>query len=100
MKRSAIWFGRAPNAAADVRRERQQLLSFLLYHGRIYSGAKHWTKAHACWLANQRLRDGNVPVGDRPTLLPFPDRRQGSVMIKTNDQQRPSSVDRSRAPPQ
>jgi transposase len=40
-------------AAADVRKKRQQLLSFLLRHGRIYSGSKHWTKAHARWLATQ-----------------------------------------------
>jgi transposase len=41
------------SAVADVRKKRQQLLSFLLRHGRIYSGAGHWTKAHARWLANQ-----------------------------------------------
>ena len=40
-------------AAADVRKKRQQLLSFLLRHGRIYSGSKHWAKAHARWLAAQ-----------------------------------------------
>jgi transposase len=40
-------------AAADVRKKRQQLLSFLLRHGRIYSGRKHWTRAHARWLAAQ-----------------------------------------------
>jgi transposase len=40
-------------AAADVRKKRQQLLSFLLRHGRIYSGSKHWTTAHARWLAAQ-----------------------------------------------
>jgi transposase len=40
-------------AAADVRKKRQRLLSFLLRHGRIYSGSKHWTRAHARWLATQ-----------------------------------------------
>jgi transposase len=40
-------------AAADVRKKRQQLLSFLLRHGRTYSGSKHWTRAHARWLAAQ-----------------------------------------------
>ena len=40
-------------AAADVRKKRQQLLSFLLRHGRIYSGSKHWTRAHSRWLAAQ-----------------------------------------------
>src|SRR5499427_2353016 len=33
-------------ASEDLRRKRQQLLSFLLRHGRIYSGRKHWTKMH------------------------------------------------------
>jgi len=40
-------------AAADVRKKRQQLLSFLLRHGRIYGGRKHWTQAHGRWLAAQ-----------------------------------------------
>jgi transposase len=40
-------------AAADVRKKPQQLLSFLLRHGRLYSGSKHWTRAHARWLSSQ-----------------------------------------------
>src|ERR1700736_2257391 len=45
---------RAREAAADdLRRKRQQLLSFLLRHSRIYSGSGHWTLAHRRWLANQ-----------------------------------------------
>jgi transposase len=45
---------RAREAAADDRRrKRQQLLSFLLRHGRIYSGGGHWTLAHRRWLAKQ-----------------------------------------------
>jgi transposase len=44
---------RAREAAVDDRRrKRQQLLSFLLRHGRIYSGG-HWTLAHRRWLAKQ-----------------------------------------------
>jgi transposase len=42
-------------AAEDVRRKRQQLLSFLLRHGRIFSGRDHWTRAHRRWLAEQRF---------------------------------------------
>lgn len=43
---------RAREAAADdLRRKRQQLLSFLLRHGRIYSGGGHWTLAHRRWLS-------------------------------------------------
>jgi transposase len=46
--------GRAREAAADDRRrKRQQLLSFLLRHGRIYSGSGHWTLTHRRWLAKQ-----------------------------------------------
>jgi transposase len=45
---------RAREAAADdLRRKRQQLLSFLLRHGRIYDGGGHWTLAHRRWLARQ-----------------------------------------------
>ncbi len=47
---------RAREAAADdVRRKRQQLLSFLLRHSRIYSGGGHWTLAHRRWLADQKF---------------------------------------------
>src|SRR5215472_14970988 len=45
---------RARTAAADdLRRKRQQLLSFLLRHGRVFSGSGHWTLAHRRWLAKQ-----------------------------------------------
>jgi transposase len=40
-------------ASEDLRRKRQQLLSFLLRHGRIYAGGGHWTLAHRRWLARQ-----------------------------------------------
>jgi transposase len=38
-------------ASEDLRCKRQQLLSFLLRHGRIYAGGGHWTLAHRRWLA-------------------------------------------------
>lgn len=45
---------RAREAASDdLRRKRQQLLSFLLRCGRIYRGGGHWTLAHRRWLAKQ-----------------------------------------------
>jgi transposase len=40
-------------ATEDVRRKRQQLLSFLLRHGRIFTGGDPWTRAHRRWLAAQ-----------------------------------------------
>jgi len=42
-------------AAEDLRRKRQQLLSFLLRHGRIFDGRSHWTSAHRRWLADQKF---------------------------------------------
>lgn len=47
---------RARHAAMEgVRRARQQLLSFLLRHGRAYPTKQHWTRAHRRWLAEQRF---------------------------------------------
>src|SRR5512147_1143431 len=42
-------------AAQDFRKKRQQLLSFLLRHGRIFSGRTHWSQAHRRWLAGQKF---------------------------------------------
>ena len=42
-------------AGADLRKKRQQVQSFLLRHGRIFSGRKHWSLAHRRWLAEQRF---------------------------------------------
>jgi transposase len=45
---------RARGAAADdLRRKRQQLLSFLLRHGHVFTSTRHWTLAHRRWLARQ-----------------------------------------------
>jgi transposase len=47
---------RARQAAMEaLRRARQQVLSFLLRHGRIYSGGGHWTRKHRLWLSAQRF---------------------------------------------
>lgn len=47
---------RARHAAMEgVRRARQQLLSFLLRHGRIFPTKRHWTRGHRRWLAEQRF---------------------------------------------
>lgn len=42
-------------AAEDRRKKRQQLLAFLLRHGRIFNGLKHWTAGHLRWLAQQKF---------------------------------------------
>ena len=41
------------DAAAQLTRARQQLLAFLLRHGRTYEAGKNWTQRHRCWLAGQ-----------------------------------------------
>ena len=47
---------RARQAAMEgLRRARQQLLSFLLRHGRTYATRSHWTRGHRRWLAEQRF---------------------------------------------
>jgi len=40
-------------AARDLRHKRQQVLSFLLRHGRIFTSHRHWSRAHLRWLAGQ-----------------------------------------------
>lgn len=41
------------DAVAQLMRSRQQLLAFLLRHGRIYQTGKHWTGRHKDWLGTQ-----------------------------------------------
>lgn len=40
-------------AMEDLRRARQHLQSFLLRHGRVFTGRDAWTKAHTRWLCEQ-----------------------------------------------
>lgn len=40
-------------ASEDLRKKRQQLMAFLLRHGRTFSQTKHWSLAHRRWLAEQ-----------------------------------------------
>jgi transposase len=42
-------------AGEDLRKKRQQLLSFLLRHGRVFTGRKNWSPAHTRWLAAQKF---------------------------------------------
>jgi transposase len=41
------------DAMMQLMRARQQLLAFLLRHGRVYARGKHWTQRHRLWLAGQ-----------------------------------------------
>jgi len=42
-------------AGEDLRKKRQQLQSFLLRHGRTFTGRKAWSPAHSRWLAAQKF---------------------------------------------
>src|SRR5215217_6606809 len=39
-------------AMEDLRAKRQHLQSFLLRHGRVFTGSRPWTQVHARWLSN------------------------------------------------
>ena len=41
------------DAVMQLMRARQQLLAFLLRHGRVYTSGKNWTLKHRKWLASQ-----------------------------------------------
>ena len=45
------------DASMHLMRARQQLLAFLLRHGRSYPTGKHWTQRHRCWLAGQTFQE-------------------------------------------
>ena len=42
-------------AMEDLRAKRQHLQSFLLRHGRVYSGRSAWSRAHGRWLCDLRF---------------------------------------------
>ncbi len=42
-------------AAVDVKRAKQQILSFRLMQERVWRAESHWTKAHRGWLLDQRF---------------------------------------------
>jgi transposase len=45
------------DASMHLMRARQQLLAFLLRHGRSYPTGKHWTKRHRSWLVGQTFQE-------------------------------------------
>jgi transposase len=45
------------DATMHLMRARQQLLAFLLRHGRSYPTGKHWTMRHRAWLAMQTFAE-------------------------------------------
>ncbi len=45
-------------AAGDVKRAKQQILSFCLMQERVWIGGSHWTKTHRGWLVAQKFDHG------------------------------------------
>lgn len=45
------------DASMHLMRARQQLLAFLLRHGRTYAAGQHWTKRHRSWLTTQAFSE-------------------------------------------
>lgn len=71
------------DAVMQLMRARQQLLAFLLRHGRIYpSGHKHWTKIHRYWLAKQTFEQPAHQIGFQDyveAVLTATDRRDNLI---------------------
>jgi transposase len=42
-------------ASEDLRKKRQQIQSFLLRHGRVFTGRKRWSVTYMRWLATQKF---------------------------------------------
>jgi transposase len=45
-------------AVGDIKRAKQQILSFCLMQERTWIGGRHWTKAHRGWLLDQKFDHG------------------------------------------
>ena len=78
-------------ASQDLRHKRQQLLSLLLRHGRLFSGHRHWSAAHTRWLAAQKFdhpaqqivfQDGVDAVGDAASRLERLDGQLAEIVPK------------------
>jgi len=51
-------------AVEELRRARQHLQSFLLRHGRIFTGRTAWSKAYTRWLCEQRFDHPALATGE------------------------------------
>lgn len=70
------------DASMHLMRARQQLLSFLLRHGRSYPTGKHWTQRHRSWLAGQTFQEeahGIVFQDYLETVWTTQERRDGLI---------------------
>ena len=70
------------DASMHLMRARQQLLAFLLRHGRSYPTGKHWTQRHRSWLAGQTFQEhahGIVFQDYLETVWTTQERRDGLI---------------------
>jgi transposase len=81
MRPFATWRGAREAAAEDLRKKRQQLMAFLLRHGRIFDGRKHGTVAHLRWLARQSFEHPaqQIVFQDAINAIEEAIRRRGSL---------------------
>lgn len=71
-------------AAEDLRRKRQQILSFLLRHGLHYSDkGRTWSQAHIRWLVSQKLEHVEQRIAFEEMLLAL---RQAQERIERLEQ--------------
>lgn len=71
-------------AAEDLRRKRQQILSFLLRHGLHYSDkGRTWSQAHMRWLVSQKLEHVEQRIAFEEMLLAL---RQAQERIERLEQ--------------
>jgi len=71
-------------ASEDLRKRRQQLLAFLLRHGRIFNEGKHWTLGHLRWLARQSFEHPAQQIVFQDAINAIED---GAVRLRSLDQQ-------------
>jgi hypothetical protein len=67
------------DASMHLMRARQQLLAFLLRHGRSYPTGKHWTQRHRGWLAGQTFKEHAHGIVFQDYLETVCDRSGGEV---------------------
>src|SRR5258708_7522657 len=69
-------------ASEDLRAKRQQVSALLLRLGRIYAGKTSWGKAHARWLASQKLEHPEQPTALEEQLVAVRPAREGLGRVR------------------
>jgi transposase len=69
-------------AKRRLQRARQQTLSFLLRHARVFPGKKTWTKTHRLWLAAQKFAHAHQHIAFEELLIAI---EQGEASLARMD---------------